>query len=64
MVLHIYFTRISYDDIVFVEFDRNLNFTPDDIVPDIVARSGNHENCSPCRMHFVHDGIVDSLMER
>jgi hypothetical protein len=33
----------SYDDVAFIEFDRNLNFVLDDILPDVVARSGNHE---------------------
>jgi hypothetical protein len=53
----------SYDDVVFAEFDRNLNFVPDDILLDVVARLENHEKYSPCWMNFVRDGIVDSLME-
>ena len=53
-----------HDGVTFAEFDRNLNFVPDDILPDFVARSKNHENCSHCRMNFVRDGIVDSLMEQ
>jgi hypothetical protein len=52
-----------YDDIVFAEFDRNLNFVPDDILLDVVACLENHEKYSPCWMNFVSDGIVDSLME-
>ena len=47
-----------------MEFDRNPNFIPDDILPDVVARLKKPENCSPCRMDFVRDGIVDSLMEQ
>ena len=43
--------------------DRNLNFIPDDILPDVVARLRNQENCSICRIYFIHDEIVDSLME-
>jgi hypothetical protein len=46
----------SRNDIAFTEFDRNSNFIHDDILPDFVARSKNHENCS--------DEIVDSLMEQ
>jgi len=53
----------SYDNIAFAEFDRNLNFILDDILLDFVARSKNHENCNFCRMNFVCNGIVDSLME-
>jgi hypothetical protein len=30
--------RRSLDDVAFAEFDRNLNFIPDDILPDVVAR--------------------------
>jgi hypothetical protein len=55
--------RRSFDDVAFVEFDRNLNFDPDDILPD-VARLRNQENYSPCRMDFVRDEIVDRLMEQ
>jgi hypothetical protein len=47
-----------------VEFDRNSNFISDDILPDFVARSKNHENCSPYRMNFIRDEIVDKLMEQ
>ena len=52
------------DDIVFAEFDRNLNFFLDNILPDIVARLRNQENCSSCRINFVHDEIIDSLIEQ
>jgi hypothetical protein len=52
------------DDVAFAEFDRNPNFIPDYILPDIVALLRNQENCSPCRMYFIRDGIVDSLMEQ
>jgi hypothetical protein len=51
--------RISLDDVAFVEFDRNPNF-----VPDVVARLRNQGNCSPCRVDFVRDEIIDSLMEQ
>jgi len=52
------------DDVAFAEFNRNPNFVPDDILPDVVARLRNQGNCSPCQMNFVCDGIVDSLMEQ
>jgi len=63
MTLHNYIRRRSHDDVAFVEFDRNFNFVPDDILPDIIARSISHVNCSPCRMNFVRDGIANNLME-
>jgi hypothetical protein len=54
----------SYDDVTFTEFDRNPNFVPNDILPYFVVRSKNHGNCSPCWMNFIHDEIVNSLMEQ
>ena len=59
-----YIRRKSHDDEAFAEFDHNSNFIPDDILHDIVARSGSHGNWSPCRMDFIRDGIADSLMEQ
>ena len=44
--------------------DRNPNFIPSDILLDVVARLRNQKNCSPCRIYFIHDEIVDSLMEQ
>jgi hypothetical protein len=64
MALHNCIRRRLHDNVIFAEFDRNLNFVPDDILLDIVTRSGSHENYSPCRMDFVHDEIADSLMEQ
>jgi len=56
--------RKLLDDVAFTEFDRNSNFVPDDILPDIVARLRNQGNCSPCWMDFVRDEIIDNLMEQ
>jgi hypothetical protein len=39
-----YIRRKLHDDEAFAEFDHNSNFIPDDILHDIVARSGNHGN--------------------
>jgi hypothetical protein len=64
MTLHNYIRRRSHDNVTFIEFDRNLNFVPDDILPNVVARSGSHGNCNPCWMNFVRDGIANSLMEQ
>jgi len=52
------------DDVAFVEFDRNSNFVPDYILPDVVACLKNQENYSSCRMYFIRDEIVDGLMEQ
>ena len=49
---------------IFAEFDRNFNFVSNDILPNFVARSKKHENCSPCPMNFVRDRIVNSLMKQ
>jgi len=56
--------RRSLDDVAFAEFDRNLNFILDDILPDVVARLRNHEKYSPCWIDFVRDEIAHSLMEQ
>jgi hypothetical protein len=64
MTLHNYIRRRSHDDVAFVKFNRNLNFVSDDILLDVVARSGSYGNCSSCQMDFVRDGITNSLMEQ
>ena len=53
----------SFDDLAFAKFDRNPNLVPDYILPDVVAYLRNKKNCSPCRMYFLRDGIVNSLIE-
>jgi len=63
MTLHNYIRRRSHNDITFVEFNRNPNFIPNNILHDVVARSKNHGNCNPYRMNFIRDRITDSLME-
>jgi len=64
MTLQNYIRRRSHDDVAFAEFDRNPNFVSDDILPDVVTRSGSHGNCSSYRMDFVRDRIANSLMEQ
>ena len=56
--------RRSFDNVPFAEFDRNLKFILDDILPDIVARLKNHEKYSPCSIDFVRDEIAHNLMEQ
>jgi len=63
MALHNYIWRRSYDDVVFAEFDRNPNFVLDDILPDVVARSGNHGKYNPCWIDLIRDEIAHSLMQ-
>ena len=64
MTLHNYISRRSYDDVTFKEFNRNPNFVSNDILPNVVIRSGSHGNYSFCRMDFARDGIVNNLMEQ
>ena len=47
-----------------LERDRNFNFVCDDILLDFVASSKNHENCSSYQINFIHDEIIDKLMEQ
>ena len=49
---------------IFSEFDRNFNFVSNDILPDFVARSKNHGNCSSCPINFVRSEIVNNLMKQ
>ena len=64
MVLHNYTRRRSHNNITFAEFDRNFNFISNDILPDVIACSGSHVNYSVCRMNFVRNEIVVSLMKQ
>ena len=64
MALHNYIRSRSHDDVAFAEFDRNPNYVPDEILPDVVAHSEINGNCSQGRMNFIRDGIIDSLMEQ
>ena len=38
ITLHNYIRRKSKDDMTFSKYDRNLNFIPEDILPNIVPR--------------------------
>jgi superfamily I DNA and/or RNA helicase len=50
--------------VTLAEFDHNLNFVLDDILPDVIARLRNHEKYSPCWIDFVSKEITHSLMEQ
>jgi hypothetical protein len=41
-----------------------ISIIPSDILHDIVAHSGNHENCSSCWMNLIRDRITNSLMKQ
>jgi len=56
--------RRSFNNVAFAEFDRNLNFILDDILPYVVARLRNHGKYSPCWIDFVRDEIAHSLKEQ
>jgi len=56
--------RRSFDNVAFAEFDRNLNFILDDILPDVVARLRNHGKYSLCWIDCVRDEIAHSLIEQ
>jgi hypothetical protein len=42
MTIHNYIRKKFHNDIAFTEFNHNPNFIPDDILPDIVARSKSY----------------------
>jgi len=50
MALHNYIRRRSQDNVVFVEYDRNPNFIPNDFLPDIIVRSDSQRSQRPSRM--------------
>ena len=64
MALYNYIKKISLDDIVFTQFDHNLDFVANGILPDVIAHSRNHKNYNPCRMNFIYDRIAYGLMEQ
>ncbi|KAG5223875.1 protein ALP [Salix suchowensis] len=62
MALHNYIRRRSQDDVVFVEYDRNPDYIPDDFLPDIIACENSQSLRMHSRMDIVRDGIANSLM--
>ena len=62
MTLHNYIRRRSQDDAVFVEYDRNPDYIPDDFLPDIVACENSQSLRTHSRMDIVRDDIANSLM--
>ncbi|KAG5235385.1 protein ALP [Salix suchowensis] len=62
MALHNYIRRRSQDDAVFVEYDRNPDYIPDELLPDVVACETRQSSRRNSRMDIVHEGIANSLM--
>jgi len=62
MTLHNYIQRKSIQDVAFNEFDRHLDFVPDDILTDVVSRSQTCGHQRASRMNYVCDGIATCLM--
>ena len=62
MTLHNYIRRRSQDDMIFAKYDRNPNFIPEDILPDVVPRSNNQGSQTRSCMNLVRDGFASSLM--
>jgi len=62
MVIHNYIRRTSLQDVTFMEFDRYLDYVPDDFLTDMTPHSHVQRNYRPLRMDYVHDGIATSLI--
>ena len=62
MTLHNYIRRKSQDDVVFVEYDRNPDYIPDDFLPNIVACENSLSLQTSSCMDIVRDDIANSLM--
>ena len=62
MTLHNYIRRRSQDDVVFVEYDSNPDYIPDELLPDVVACETSQSSRRNSRMDIVREGIANSLM--
>jgi len=49
---------------MFVKFHSNSNFIFDYILFDVIVRLRNQKNYSLCRMYYIRDGIINSLIEQ
>ena len=61
MTLHNYIRRRSRNDAVFVEYDRNPDYIPDELLPDVACETSQSSRRNS-RMDIVREGIADSLM--
>jgi hypothetical protein len=62
MAIHNYIRRTSLQDVTFIEFDRHLDFVPDDFLTDVAPHSQVQRNHRPSRMDYIRDEIVADLM--
>ena len=50
MTIHNYIRKTSLQDVIFIEFDRHLDFIPDDFLTDVAPHSQVQRNHRPSRM--------------
>ena len=62
--LHNYIRRKSIQDVAFNEFDRHLDFIPDNFLTDVVPQSHTCRHQRASCMDNIHDDIVTSLMRQ
>jgi hypothetical protein len=62
MAIHNYIRRTSMQDVAFMEFNRHLDFVPDDFVTDVAPHAQMQGYHRPSRMDYVCDEIAASLM--
>jgi hypothetical protein len=62
--LHNYIRRKSIQDVAFNEFDRHLDFVPDDFLTDVVQQSHTCRHQRASRMDNIRDDIATSLMRQ
>jgi hypothetical protein len=62
MTIHNYIRRTSLQDVIFIEFDRHLDFIPDDFLTDVAPHSQVQRNRRLSRMDYICDEIVADLM--
>ena len=62
MALHNYIRRSSQTDAVFIEYDRNPDYIPDELLPDVVACETSQSSRRNSRMDTVRESIANSLM--
>ncbi|KAG5248876.1 protein ALP [Salix suchowensis] len=62
MALNNYIRRRSQHDDVFGEYDRNPDYIPDELLPDVVACETSQSSGKNSRMDIVRESIANSLM--
>uniref|UniRef100_A0A6N2MWC7 Uncharacterized protein n=1 Tax=Salix viminalis TaxID=40686 RepID=A0A6N2MWC7_SALVM len=62
MTLNNYIRRRSQHDDIFVEYDRNPDYIPDELLPDVVACETSQSSGRNSCMDIVRESIANSLM--